>query len=248
MSRTRNGWMIGTVLLIGGATTWCHAAEHAVSFRLGATNARALPSKHGHAHTGGGNIDVQQPAPDTLVITMTGVAVAGGFPACQSQAGFHFDLSQCFRVVFEKADVHAANLYVQGRVVGLLRNASKGTAQSGEACVTIFCTGPDGPIEIGTLCVAPSSAGCKENVSVYNREGPICLPVGPGCYTLHQTFTLQAAQHKGAIPGHPATAEFAPGSALNPVWITYKDPFHGVNKRDFGFQVILKVVPADVVE
>ena len=29
--------------------------------------------------------------------------------------------------------------------------------------------------------------------------------------------------------------------ALDPIWITYYDPFHGVKKDTFGFQVTLKV-------
>ncbi|HXG12408.1 MAG TPA: hypothetical protein VNK04_21810 [Gemmataceae bacterium] len=37
---------------------------------------------------------------------------------------------------------------------------------------------------------------------------------------------------------------FAP-AALNPAWSSYKEPFYGATKRDFGFQVILKVGPAD---
>ena len=30
-------------------------------------------------------------------------------------------------------------------------------------------------------------------------------------------------------------------SSLEPLWISSYEPFHGVNKKDLGFQVILKV-------
>jgi hypothetical protein len=37
------------------------------------------------------------------------------------------------------------------------------------------------------------------------------------------------------------SAEFAPDPAIDPLWLSYKEPFHGAAKKDFGFQVILKV-------
>ena len=49
-----------------------------VTIKLGDRCAKAVPHKQCCDHTGGGNIDVQQPTPDVLVITMTGVAVAEG--------------------------------------------------------------------------------------------------------------------------------------------------------------------------
>ena len=76
-------------------------AEPQVTLRLGEADAHATPCKHGCAKTGGGNIDVRQPAPDTIVITMTGVGVAGGLSFTESRAGFNFELSQDFVVVFE---------------------------------------------------------------------------------------------------------------------------------------------------
>jgi hypothetical protein len=100
-------------------------------------------------------------------------------------------------------------------------------------------------VEIASLCVPPVGVAGKENRSVYAQEGPLCVPIQAGCYKLNQAFAIHAVQAKGSLPGHPATAEFAPSPALDPVWIVYKDPFHGVNKKDFGFQVILKVVPAE---
>ena len=40
--------------------------------------------------------------------------------------------------------------------------------------------------------------------------------------------------------GKAASAEFAPDPALDPLWISYWEPFHGANKKDFGFKVTLK--------
>jgi hypothetical protein len=38
-----------------------------------------------------------------------------------------------------------------------------------------------------------------------------------------------------------ASAEFAPDPALDPLWISSFEPFHGASKKDFGFQVTIKV-------
>jgi hypothetical protein len=43
------------------------------------------------------------------------------------------------------------------------------------------------------------------------------------------------------LPCKAASAEFAPEPALDPLWISYWEPFHGAQKKDFGFQVTIKV-------
>jgi hypothetical protein len=218
-------------------------AEPQVSLRLGEADAHARPCRHGCAKTGGGNIDVRQPSPDTIVVTMTGVGVAGGLPFVESRAGFDFDLCQDFSVVFETPNVCGANLYVQGRVIGLLRNPCKGCAEASQACVTVSTADCPEQREVVTLCLPGKSIGDKDNESVMVRGGPVCVPIGPGCYKLHQRFAVSASQHGAQVPGKPASAEFAPAPALDPTWISYKDPFHGVAKKDFGFQITIRVVP-----
>src|SRR5262245_3848256 len=69
-----------------------------VTIDLGPRQAQGVPTRTGFNHTGGGNIDVQQPSPDTLVVTMTGVAVAGGHPCKDSVAALAFELAQEFEV------------------------------------------------------------------------------------------------------------------------------------------------------
>ncbi len=100
-----------------------------VSITLGARHGHATPHRTGCNHTGGGNIDIQQPTSDTVIITMTGVAVAAGHPFKASSASMHFDLDQRFEVSFDDPKVKNATLSIEGRVIGLLRGGSKsGTA------------------------------------------------------------------------------------------------------------------------
>jgi hypothetical protein len=197
-----------------------------------------LRERHGHVnplkghctHTGGGLIDVQSPAPDTVIVTMSGVVVAN--------SDMKFDLDQCFEVSFDDPKVKKAKLTVEGRVIGLLRGEKKGSADYSDACAHITC----GPAGLVSLCVPPHGVcGRGESLGVNDHDGPKSLPVAPGQYTLNQTFSISA--HSDSVLHKRPSAEFAPDPALDPLWINYFEPFHGVKKDQFGFQVILKVAP-----
>src|SRR5258707_641472 len=71
-------------------------APPAATLTLFDRHGHVIPTRTGFQHTGAGNIDVAQPSPDSVVITMTGVAVAGGHPLKDSAASQDFDLSQHF--------------------------------------------------------------------------------------------------------------------------------------------------------
>src|SRR5262245_56661626 len=74
------------------------AAPPPASITLGARHGHVTPLRSGFSHTGAGTIDVAQPTPDVVVVTMTGVAAAGGHPCRDSVASLNFDLSQSFEV------------------------------------------------------------------------------------------------------------------------------------------------------
>jgi hypothetical protein len=209
-----------------------------VSFVLGPRHGHVTPVRSGCTHTGGGNIDVQQPTPDQLTITMTGVAVAYGW--CQdASAAMNFDLEQCFEVSFDSPKVKRARITTEARVIGLLRSHCKGgSAGYSNACAGVVC----GPASLLSLCVAPHGVAGGENLSVNDHDGPLTVPgVVAGKYTLHQTFSIETSAPRCLLPHKAPSAEFAPDPALDPLWISYKEPFHGAAKKDFGFQVILKV-------
>jgi hypothetical protein len=210
-----------------------------VDFTLYNRHGHVYPHREGCSHTGSGYIDVAQPTPDTIVVTMTGVAVALGSPCGPGVAALDFDLQQCFEVVFEGKDVKAAKLTVDARVIGLLRSECKGggSAEESNGCATIVC----GPAQVLTLCAPSHSVAGGENLSINDHEGPITVPVSAGKYTLHQCFHIAATMGKSYLPCKAPSAEFAPDPALDPLWISYWEPFHGVAKKDFGFQVTIKV-------
>jgi hypothetical protein len=195
------------------------------------------PHRQGFNHTGAGTIDVAQPSPDTVIVTMFGVAVAGGHPCKDSLASMDFDLEQCFDVVNGKA----LKLTVEARVIGLLRSHCKGggSAEESGACATVSC----GPAEVVSVCAPAHSVAGGESLSINDHDGPVSVPVVPGKYTLHQTFHVAASHPHALLPCKAASAEFAPDPALDPLWISYWEPFHGAVKKDFGFQLVLRVVP-----
>ncbi len=210
-----------------------------VTITLGSRHGHATPLRRGFTHTGGGNTDVAQPAPDTVVVTMTGVAVAGAHPLKDSAAALDFDLEQCFEVRWDDPKLKWAKLTLEARVVGLLRSQALGTAEQGPACATVFVEGHD----LLTVCAPPHSVCGGENLSLNCREGPGSVLVKAGPFTLHQTFSVRATCPHSLRPCKASSAEFAPDPALDPLWISYWEPFHGANKKDFGFQVTLKAVP-----
>jgi hypothetical protein len=214
-----------------------------VSLSLGSRSSKVTPCRSGCTHTGGGNIDVQQPAPDTIVITMSGVAVAYGGPTGSASASQVFDLVQQFEVSFDKPTVKAAKLTVEGRLIGFLRSHKVGTAGVC-ASATVACgTGPGLPLAMPGHAVSGS-----ESISINDKEAPDGIVITAGKYNLSQSFKVTATMPKSVLPCKAPSAEFAPDPALDPLWISAKDPFHGAKKTDLGFQVILKVAPDEVAE
>jgi hypothetical protein len=214
-----------------------------VSFALGSRSGKVTPLRSGSTHTGGGNIDVQQPAPDTIVVTMTGVAVAYGGPAGAASASQVFELVQQFEVSFDKPNVKAARLTVEGRLIGFLRSHKLGTA---DVCASATVVGGSGP---GLTLVMPAhSVSGSESASINDKESPAGAVVAAGKYTLNQSFRVTAAMPKCALPCKAPSAEFAPDPALDPLWISAKEPFKGAKKADLGFQVTIKVAPEAVPE
>ena len=207
-----------------------------VSLSMGGRSSKVVPCRSGCTHTGGGNIDVQQPSPDTIVVTMSGVAVAYGGPAGPATASQVFDLVQQFEVSFDKPTVKAAKLTIEGRLIGFLRSHKIGSA---DVCAGATVAGGAGP---GLTLTMPSHAvSGKENLSINDKEGPFAVTVTAGKYSLAQSFKVNAFMPKCALPCKAPSAEFAPDPALDPLWISAKEPFKGAAKKDLGFQVVIKV-------
>lgn len=209
-----------------------------VSIVLGKREGHVTPCRKGCQHTGGGNIDVKQPSADTIVATMTGVAVAHGSPAGPATASLDFTLTQCFEVSIDNPKVKGAKLVMEATVLGFLRSHKVGCADQTGAASVSPANGTGLSIEVPAHAVANG-----QSLGVNDKEGPVSIvAVGGGKYVLSQTFRVSASMPKVLFPCKSPSAEFADG-ALDPLWISAKEPFKGAKKGDLGFQVTVKVVP-----
>jgi hypothetical protein len=200
---------------------------------------RVTPIRNCSALTGGGAVTVRQPAPDTLVITLTGAAAAKANPFALSVASLEAAVEQQFEVVFP-AGFKPARLVLEGRVLGLLR--SEGPKSGSAELVRATADVHHGPQPLVGLHFPPKSVNCREALAVNLAEGPACVPVAPGCFDLHLSLHITAAQGRSLCP-HISSAEFAPPPALPPTWIHSPDPFGGVDRSGLGFQVTVRVEP-----
>jgi hypothetical protein len=215
-----------------------------VTIVLGPRHGHVTPLRHGCCtHTGGGNVDVAQPTPDTVVVTMTGICVAPAHPCKNAVASMDMDLEQCFEIIFENPEVKKAKLTIEGRVIGLLRSHCcckvNGTASEGPAHAAVTC----GDVEIVSVNLPEHSVAGGENLSINDHDGPVTVPVGAGKHVLLEKINMMASCPHSIKPVKAASSEFAPDPALDPLWISYHEPFHGANKKDFGFQITIKVAP-----
>ena len=213
--------------------------------------ASAVPFKKGVAYVNGGVIDVQQPNPTTVVVTMSGLTAADADLFCSSAAQYQFQLAQGFDVVFNSKRVKSARLSVESRVIGLLRtewnhpagylksHKTLGSAETQPASASVDCGGQ----EVATLTLPGRTAAACSDLSVYNHDGLTSSSVGPGHFQLNESWGFGVTHMAFHCRG--ASAEFAPQPSYMPgsYWFNDYRPFNGLATRDFGFRMTLKVVP-----
>ncbi len=202
----------------------------------------ATPQREGTVRTGAGLTDISQPREDTVIITLTGVAVAGPHPCKASVAAMDFELNQCFDIV--AADkLKTARLTMEASIIGLLRGDKHGGSagvSNGSAAVT--AGGRALGVTLLELGIEGHAVAGGDNLAINDHKGPVSVSIPTGEYHLVQGFRINAA-HARTVCGTAAAAEFAPDPALDPTWISATEPFHGAVKKDFGFRVILHVEP-----
>jgi hypothetical protein len=206
--------------------------------------AEVTPMRNKNAQTGGGSILVEQPEPNTLVVTMAGAAVAGS--DCHAwSAAMDFKLEQELEIIPTRTGVRPPRIGMMARVIGTLQTTEgcKCTKCCGgaeqDAGVASLTTGETGLL---TVTVKPSAVGCGQELAVNHRDGPVECTAGPGCYHLAASFRIAANQTKGVFYRQAAVADFDPAPQLDGYWADVLKPFRAVPRKDFGFKVVLRVV------
>jgi hypothetical protein len=210
--------------------------------RLGPRKAQASPAHTDDSQTGGGSVDVQQPMPHVLLITMRGAAVAGADCKKGATASIAFELDQEFTVTATRPGLRPPRLGMAARVVGTLDTSDKGkgcgAAEQGEACASVLA----GEASVLGVSVPPQAAGAGQKLFLNNRAGPVEAVIAPGCFNLHQTFHISATQSKSLCHKAASAADFDPAPQLDPEWHEPLKAFRAVPKTDFGFRVVVWVV------
>jgi hypothetical protein len=150
-----------------------------------------------------------------------------------------FDLVQNLEIDLGGVKAKSVKLTMEARVIGLLRSERGGGGTAEESGGASISAGP--AQAIGVQAPAHAVAG-GDSLSINDHEGPVAVVIGPGKYTLHQVFHLSVCHPRSCLCCKAVSAEFAPDPALDPLWISAWEPFHGANKKDFGFQVVIRVV------
>lgn len=240
----RSGLMLAASLLFvalpsaSGQTSGVSNSAVTAKITLGPSEGAAHPTERGRTATGGGNIHVSQPSPDSIVIRMAGNAAACGNPLLPADARLDFRESLQFSIEFTQPG-HVGQLTMSGRVIGLLSAKGKLSA-AGVGGATVAVSSDSHPVAM--LEMPPCAVAAGESLAVTSSRGPICVPVGAGCYHLQQDFSVFASQRAGACCGR-AIAEFSP-SPLPATWLGPSYPFLKADKSEFGFEVTLRVAPS----
>jgi hypothetical protein len=211
---------------------------------LRSRHAEVTPTRVKEAQTGGGSIVVEQPEPNTIVIKMSGSAVAGS-DLHGSSAGIDFNLDQDLEIIATRAGARPPRVGMVGRVVGTLQvtdpgkcGKTCGTAEQGpgEACLAL------GGTNLLSISVKPSSVSCGQESSINLRHGPVEVVATPGCYVLTGSFHINVSQGKGVWNRQAAVADFDPAPQLDGFWADALKPFRAVPRKDFGYTIVLRVV------
>jgi hypothetical protein len=206
-------------------------------------------SKSHRAQTGGGSITIEQPEPNTIVITMGGAAVVGSGHG-GSMAGIHFVLAQDMEIIPLRSAVRPPRIGMIGRVVGTLHvsdpgglSHSYGGADQGPATAALTVGG----LDLLSLDVEPSSVACGQDLWINHQCGPVESPAfastpETGCYHLNASFSVSANQGKGVFCRQYAVADFDPAPQLDAFWADALKPFRAVPRSEFGFKLVVRVV------
>jgi hypothetical protein len=238
--------LAGLVALLGPAAG--HAADPpagpAYQIVLRSRLAEVTPTRSKDTQTGGGSILVEQPEPNTIIVTMRGSAVAGS-DCHDSAAAIDFNLEQDLEIVPLRRGVRPPRIGMVGRVVGTLQVTDPclcgkpcGTAEQGPATATLTLA----EHTLLSVNVKPTAVSCGQESSINFRDGPVESAAVAAGYRLTGTFHIGVTQGKGVFHRQAAVADFDPAPQLDAFWADVLKSFRAVPRGDFGFKIVLRVI------
>jgi hypothetical protein len=203
---------------------------------LGGRTACATPTHRGQARAEGGSIDVTNPSPNALSLVLTGTVAANAYLGYPAESTETFRVVQEFEITCSDPSVNRVTLTLDSSLVGFLRSRHKANGAMKLAAAKVCPVGWDSsPLVVSH----PSQAVDGQDGRLCNQHLPPVVAQGLplGRYVLTADFVL-TADAVGILDGHSAV-DFSPSTALPTEWVRTRDPFQGVDKKNFGFSIAL---------
>jgi hypothetical protein len=205
------------------------------SITLGGRTACVTPSHSGQARADGGAIDVVTGS-GTLSAVLTGTVAANAHLGCTGSACETFHLVQEFEITCSDPNVKTVSLTLDSTLVGFVRSRYKAGAQMKIATAVVAPVNwDDSPLSVGhpiQVVEGTQAQLCNQHLV------PLTVPFMPvGRYVLKAEFIIDAVAG-GLCDGH-SVADFSPSTTLPADWVRTRDPFQGVDKKNFGFSLLL---------
>ncbi len=218
------------------------ASDRVYTITLGPRTACATPMTARQARAEGGTIDVTTPSANTLAMAMSGAVAANAFLGHTSTASLSFHLEQEFELACSDSATCLVRLTLESSLVGFVRSKFKAGACARMASAKIcLASSPETPFVVvhPPLCVEGDNGRlCNQHLPLIKVDK---MPLGKYILTADFVLTCEAG---GLSDGHSA-ADFSPSTSLPADWVRTRDPFQGVDKKDFGFKLLLTADPPE---
>jgi hypothetical protein len=212
------------------------------SITIGGRSACVTPRHRGQARAEGGQIDLTSPNSNSLVAVLSGSVAANAYLCCPGSASERFELVQEFEIACSDKNVKSAKMSLDSVLAGFVRSKHRAGAGMRLATARVCPVGSNEPVMVIShppLAVDGSDGRhCNQHLPTLEVGG---LPLGR--YALTAELILEAEAF-GIADAH-AHADFSPSGSLPADWVRTRDPFQGVDKKDFGFSLTLTVAAED---
>jgi hypothetical protein len=214
------------------------------SLTLRGRSACVTPSHRGQARAEGGEIDVTSPSSNAVAAVLSGSVAANAYLGCPGSASERFQLVQEFEIACSDKNVKSAKMSLDSVLAGFVRSKHHAGAAMLLATARVCPVGSTEPVMVIThpaLAVEGNDGRhCNQHLPTLDVSR---LPLGR--YALTAEFVLEAEAF-GIADAH-SNADFSPSSSLPSDWVRTRDPFQGVDKKNFGFSLTLTVSADDAV-
>jgi hypothetical protein len=178
------------------------------------------------------------PSSNSLAAVLSGSVAANAYLGCPGSASERFQLVQEFEIACSDKNVKTAKMSLDSVLAGFVRSRHRAGAGAWLATARVCPVGSTQPVMVIThppLAVEGNDGRhCNQHLPTLEVSG---LPLGR--YALTAEFVLEA-EAAGIADAH-AHADFSPSGSLPSDWVRTRDPFQGVDKKDFGFSLTLTV-------